>query len=76
MQEGICESLAFPGNCSSSCSCGIGFHVARALRAKCTENTRYRRIVYNWKTTGTPSHYKNVLVKKLHILLHIRQHVL
>ena len=25
-------------------------------------------IVYYWKTTGTPSHYKNVPVKKLHIL--------
>ena len=26
------------------------------------------RLVYYWKTTGTPSHYKNVLVKIMHIL--------
>ena len=27
-----------------------------------------KRIVYYWKFVGTPPHYKNVTVKKLHIL--------
>ena len=34
-------------------------------RNKC-KPTVLKRIVYYWKTTGTPSHYKNVPVKKLH----------
>ena len=34
----------------------------------CTTQKVFRGIVYYWKTTGTPSHYKNMPVIKLHIL--------